>query len=116
MKSSIFWDITPCSPLKVKQHFGGIFRLHLYGRRISKSRNQREAACNQSCLLATCFTLISCLAHSSALKMEATYSSETPVDLQRTIWHYIPEDRTLQNKSGSDILVLLLADKQTGNA
>jgi hypothetical protein len=23
MKSSIFWDITPCSPLEVNRHFGG---------------------------------------------------------------------------------------------
>jgi hypothetical protein len=29
MKSSIFWDITPCSPLKVNQRFGGTYRLHL---------------------------------------------------------------------------------------
>jgi hypothetical protein len=28
MKSTIFWDITPCSPLKVKRRFGGIYRLH----------------------------------------------------------------------------------------
>jgi hypothetical protein len=33
MKSSIFWDKTPCSPLKVKRRFGGICRLHLYGRK-----------------------------------------------------------------------------------
>jgi hypothetical protein len=26
MKSTIFWDITPCSPLKVNQRFGGIYR------------------------------------------------------------------------------------------
>jgi hypothetical protein len=29
MKSSIFWDITSCSPLKVNQHFGGKCRLHI---------------------------------------------------------------------------------------
>jgi hypothetical protein len=29
MKSSIFWDITPYSPLKVSHRFGGIFRLHI---------------------------------------------------------------------------------------
>jgi hypothetical protein len=38
MRSSIFWNITPCSPLKVNRRFGGIFRLHLWG-----SRKQREA-------------------------------------------------------------------------
>jgi hypothetical protein len=40
MKSTIFWDITPCSPLKVKLRFGGTYRLHLHGRRISQARNQ----------------------------------------------------------------------------
>jgi hypothetical protein len=28
MKSSIFWDITPCSPLKVNRRFGETYRLH----------------------------------------------------------------------------------------
>jgi hypothetical protein len=31
MKSSIFWDITPCTPLKVNRRFGGTYRLHLQG-------------------------------------------------------------------------------------
>jgi hypothetical protein len=29
LKSDIFWDITPCSPLKVNRRFGGWCRLHL---------------------------------------------------------------------------------------
>jgi hypothetical protein len=29
------WEITSCSPLKVNTRFGGIYRLHLQGRRIS---------------------------------------------------------------------------------
>jgi hypothetical protein len=62
MKSSIFWDITPYSPLKVNLHFGGTYRLHI-----------------SVALLATCLTLVSCLAYSSTLKMEATYASETSV-------------------------------------
>jgi hypothetical protein len=33
---------------------------------------------------------------SSALKMEATYSSETSVDFRRATLHYILENRTLQ--------------------
>jgi hypothetical protein len=49
----------------------------------------------QQALLYTCFTLVSNMSHSSTLKMEATYSSETSVDIQWTIWRYIPEDRTL---------------------
>jgi hypothetical protein len=35
ISNPIFCDIIPCSPLKVNQHFGGIGRLHLQGRRIS---------------------------------------------------------------------------------
>jgi hypothetical protein len=38
-----------------------------------------------------------CLADSSTLKMEVTYSSETSVDFQRTTRRYIPEERTLHN-------------------
>jgi hypothetical protein len=29
MKSSVFWDITPSSPLKINRRFGGTCRLHL---------------------------------------------------------------------------------------
>jgi hypothetical protein len=35
IKKYIFWDITPCSPLKVNLRFGGVCRLHLQGRRMS---------------------------------------------------------------------------------
>jgi hypothetical protein len=38
------------------------------------------------------------LAYSSALKLEATCSSETSVDIQRTICRYILEERTLLKK------------------
>jgi hypothetical protein len=37
MKSAIFLDIMPCSPLKVNRRFGGTYRLHLQGRRISRA-------------------------------------------------------------------------------
>jgi hypothetical protein len=43
MNSCIFWDITPYSQLKVNPSFGGKYRLHLQGRRINQSRNQRES-------------------------------------------------------------------------
>jgi hypothetical protein len=43
MKSTIFWDITPCSKLKVNQHFRGTYRLHLQGWRVSKARYQNQA-------------------------------------------------------------------------
>jgi hypothetical protein len=46
MKSTIFWDITLCSPLNVNRRFGGTYRLHLQGRRISWARNQQSSACH----------------------------------------------------------------------
>jgi hypothetical protein len=39
MKTIIFWDITPRSPLNVNRRFGGIYLVHLQGRRISQARN-----------------------------------------------------------------------------
>jgi hypothetical protein len=92
MKSSVVWNITLCSPLKVSRCFGGTWRIHLQGRRIGKARNQHEAGSKESPLLATCFMLVSCLTDSLMLKMEATCYSETSVDFQLSIKHYIPED------------------------
>jgi hypothetical protein len=43
------------------------------------------------------FTLVSCSAYFSTLKMETIFSSETSVDFQRTTRSYIPEDSTLRN-------------------
>jgi hypothetical protein len=37
MKPSIFWDITPCSQMKVNQRFGGACCLYLQGRLISRA-------------------------------------------------------------------------------
>jgi hypothetical protein len=53
MKSHIFWGITPCGPLKINT-----FRTNM-----SPPSSGSE--------LATCFMLVSCLASSSTLKMEA---------------------------------------------
>jgi hypothetical protein len=46
-------------------------------------------------LLATYFVLVYCLTYSLTLKMEATYSSETSTNFQRTTRRYIPEDKNL---------------------
>jgi hypothetical protein len=40
LNSSVFWHITPCSPVKVNGCFGGTHRLHLQGRGVSRARNQ----------------------------------------------------------------------------
>jgi hypothetical protein len=84
MKSSIFWDITLCIPLKFNTRFGGICLLHLQDRRISQAE------------LSTCSMLVSCLANSSNVKMEVPCSFEASVDFQRTTRRYIPEDSTHQ--------------------
>jgi hypothetical protein len=78
-KSFIFWDITSRIPLKFSRRFGGTCRIHLYS------------------LLPTCFLLVSCSAYYSILKMEATYSSETSVHIQRTTQRIMPEDGILHN-------------------
>jgi hypothetical protein len=74
MKSSIFWDITLCSPCKLNRRFGGTCRLP-----------------------ATWFALVSCLSYSSVLNREATCSSGASVDFQWTTRRYTSKDRNLQN-------------------
>jgi hypothetical protein len=73
MKSIIFWDMTPSSPLSFNRRFKGTYRLHLQGRWFFAE-------------------LIS-----STLKMEAICSFETSGETQRTTRRHIPEDDTLHN-------------------
>jgi hypothetical protein len=54
-------------------------------------------------LKAPAFTLVSCLAYSSTLKMEAICFSETSVDFQRNTQRYIPEDSTFREIIDSKI-------------
>jgi hypothetical protein len=83
MKSSIFWDRTPCSPLKVNRRFVGTYCHHNHGLKVSYVR---------TLLVPKCWFL------ALILKMEATCSSETSADFQRATRHYIPLERTLQIK------------------
>jgi hypothetical protein len=89
MKISIFWDITPCSLVKVNRHFGGTYCLHLQGRRISQTKNQHQI-CFAFCLLQANFLL----GYSSSLKMKAICFSKTLADCHQTAQHYMPEERT----------------------
>jgi hypothetical protein len=126
MKRAIFWDITPCSPLRVNRRFGGTCRLHFQGRKMSCTRDQRESSCHllSRWSLAQLIFIpwrwsryvprnVGWLSTGSAchllsrwslaqlifstLKMEAIGSSETWVDFQQTTRRYIPEDGTLHN-------------------
>jgi hypothetical protein len=78
IKSTIFWDITPCSLLSVKRRFGGTYRFHLQDQKISwiftmVSRSAyffdpeeggdmflRNAAWHSTEYTAPAFTLVSC--------------------------------------------------------
>jgi hypothetical protein len=93
MKSAIFWDITPCSPLEVNRRFGRNYHLDLQCR-INRARYQSDSRW-QAEWLPPAFTLETGSAYST-LKIEATYCSETSVDFQRTARCYILEDSTLQ--------------------
>jgi hypothetical protein len=43
MKCSIFWAITPYSPLNVKRIFEWTWRLHIQGRKVNQARNQPQS-------------------------------------------------------------------------
>jgi hypothetical protein len=83
LKSSIFWDIC----------LRGIVLNYL-----STGTNISCLTRSSRALLATYFTLVSCLVYSSVLKMEATYSSEKSFVFQHTKQRYISEGRTLYNQ------------------
>jgi hypothetical protein len=78
VKSTIFWDITPCGPLKVNR------RSDEYIASISRVENKPSK--------------IPGWKQVASLKIEAMFFSETSVDFRRTMRRYIPEDNnTLHN-------------------
>jgi hypothetical protein len=124
MKSTIFWDITPCSPLKLNLLFGGTSRPHLQDRRKNRARNQNKSrwqtkmeatwrvpsfgiwrcvvrlmstdVSEEVCHLLSRWFLAQIIIFSS-LNMETICFSKTSVDFQRITRGYIPEDGTLHN-------------------
>jgi hypothetical protein len=90
-EGSIFWNITPCNPLKFNRRFKGACCLHLQRWKVSHARNQCESRW-QAGPGPGCHLL-------SLGKMDATYSSETSVDFQWNAQHSIPEDRTVEGLS-----------------
>jgi hypothetical protein len=89
VKSTIFWDITPCTPLKVNGRFRETCRLHLQGR--------RKQVANR-CHLLSCWFLAQL--NFSTLKMEAICSSKTSVDTRWSTQRYIP---TTSNPTPSNL-------------
>jgi hypothetical protein len=47
LKSSIFWDLTPCIPDKTSREFGGIYRLHFQGLTLGKTWSEHEEGSRQ---------------------------------------------------------------------
>jgi hypothetical protein len=43
-RSTNFWAVVPCSPLKVNRRFGGTYRLHHQDRRANQGTRARLAA------------------------------------------------------------------------
>jgi hypothetical protein len=83
-KIYIFWDITPCTRVKIKWSLGGTFCFHLQGRITSqKVTSKKEVASNASCWVVV--WLRPC---------KWRCSSKTSFDLQWSTRHYIPEDKT----------------------
>jgi hypothetical protein len=79
MKSTVFWDITQCSPLKVNRRFGGTCRLHLQDARINVA------------MLSTCFQA-GILLHLFDPEEGGDILLRYVGYFQRTKWRYIPED------------------------
>jgi hypothetical protein len=94
MNTTIFCNITPCSPLKIKKRFGETYRLNLQGRKIHRGRNRRENRWHSELCLTLDFILVSCTAYCSNLKIK-TCSSETSANFQRNTQCYIPEASVL---------------------
>jgi hypothetical protein len=71
--------------------FEETFCHHLQDREIGQARNPARLCSSPA------FALVSCVAYSPAVKMQAICSFQTSVDTQRTTRPYIPEDGTLHN-------------------
>jgi hypothetical protein len=81
-KSSVFWDITQCSPLKVSWRFGGTSGLHLRTEEYVTQEKNEAGSKPISALLAACVMV---------------------VGFQRSVRRYIREDRTLHIHSCEDL-------------
>jgi hypothetical protein len=72
--SSVFWDITPCFPVKVNGRFGGIYNFLLQSRKVNHERNKHDVGNIQSYDFFLFHVNLLLLLFS--LKMEAMCSSE----------------------------------------
>jgi hypothetical protein len=95
IKSTIFRDITPCSPLRVNQRFAGTYRLHLQGRKRGRARYQRESCFHPtvhgdiSQKMVLFIVTSACCLLASTLRMEAGGSSDMSVNVYETTRRHI---------------------------
>jgi hypothetical protein len=87
IKTSNFWAIICCSPLKLNRHFRGTCRLHLRGLKMSQWRHRNESDGKQNALMP-----VSCLPYPLTLKTE-TCSSGAWTEMQWTMQLHISKDR-----------------------
>jgi hypothetical protein len=89
--------------IKVVKLTDGIKYTEFLARSVHSLQNKTTSSCRPSGFyndvheefyLSTYYTLVSCSAFSSTLKMETIYSAETSVEFQRTKRRYISEGRT----------------------
>jgi hypothetical protein len=75
LKSSIFWDIMPCSLMKVIQLFRGTCHSHLQNQRISQAKNQHVASIKHSSSLSR---LNSIITHEIELFITTAITTKNP--------------------------------------
>jgi hypothetical protein len=85
MKSSTFWDITPCSPLKIIRCFGGTYRLNIQGRRTG----QGEAGCYPPFSLVEVYRLFT---GTYCLNLQRRTVSQTTSEGFASLSYFYPED------------------------
>jgi hypothetical protein len=84
MSSSIYWDIWPCSPLKVNLRFEGTYRLHLQGVKVRQARSHYS------------FMLNYYLIYFLTLKTDAINYSKMPLNIYWTTRGHVPQVSTRQ--------------------
>jgi hypothetical protein len=93
-RSKIVWDVTQCSPVKVRRRFWGAYCLYLHGRRVCQATNQPAGR-----LLLTGFFLSSfldCEGEGSMFlrKLREFQSDYAPLNPR---WHYSSWDINLSD-------------------
>jgi hypothetical protein len=91
LKSSVFWDTNPWSPVIFNRRFGGTYCLHLQGRGVGQARNLYDERNKQTLHVGFLLGL-----HFDSEDVKNTFLRNVGV-LSASMWHYIPEDAILHS-------------------